>query len=166
MLLQLTATGRCSADTSVPKHKGKLFIMLSLLQHCIWGTIVQEHLAPQPEGLVVTWWLHSVSSGPSSHAHSAAQRSTAQHSAAQHSTAQRSAAQHSTAQHSTAQHSTAHQPCAGHSRQGRLTFVSGRNWPFRGAPFCSCECLATCLCSTCAAAAADDLRMDTSGSSR
>jgi len=151
MLLQLTATGRCSADTSVPKHKGKLFIMLSLLQHCIWGTIVQEHLAPQPEGLVVTWWLHSVSSGPSSHAHSTAQHSTAQHS---------------TAQHSTAQHSTAHQLCAGHSRQGRLTFVSGRNWPFRRAPFCSCECLATCLCSTCAAAAADDLRMDTSGSSR
>ncbi len=64
--------------------------MLSLLQHCIWGTIVQEHLAPQPEGLVVTWWLHSVSSGPSSHAHSTAQHSTAQHSTAQHSTAQHS----------------------------------------------------------------------------
>ncbi len=83
---------------------------------------------------------------------------TAQHSTAQHSTAQHSTAQHSTAQHSTAQHSS--------PGQGRLTFVSGRNWPFRGVPFCSCECLATCLCSTCAAAAADDLRMDTSGSSR
>ena len=82
------------------------------------------------------------------------QQNTAQNSAAQHSTAQHSTAQHSTAQHSATQHSM-------------LTLVMGMNCPFRWIPpFCSCECLATCLCSTCAAAAADDLRMETSGSSK